>query len=890
MFDSKSTSYCGLFDFIDKCLFGPSDKAPPSYKITKPNVNSKIVSIRQSNNSHLITRNENILRKIPRQLVFYIPKHIMERHMPYGTTIQKILDSYIQRHRVNRNFLDKYMPGNFGIIIHPTNANDDIKFICPSVNIAMDNLLIDVKEIEVKSNNKMSIYMNNGQTYEYKISNQNILDMVPNTKHISLNESEKSDSLDLGLGTELEDSYNEVKCNNETVMRAKQESFRMMNEDLKQKQQLIDDQELFIKNLKDKVESLEEKYSESQSELETRLNEKDFDLQTKIAVFEANLYEGRQYFEEMLNEKDSLIKEKTIEVTRLKKKFGDDSNPTDELNDSSTNPDTFSKYDNINMENMKLLYEKQIEILKDKNDMLEKTCRNYRQGIKEMNKSIGYQQQADEMSSMHIFKDLMQELQRTNAQLETEKIDLKVRATRLAEDMENTRVEKDNLNKKLLSVDQLNHRLTSERSDLEQTYKTQLNYKQNEIFELTNGHMLLRTDYERIYAENENFKIMRAEYEDLQQKHSDLTQHYEQLYKEASDIVAGNNMLNEQVTANALQIGQLEEIVEDYRLKLDHLGHCNSELNTQKINLDMKLAEMEAKMEKYEFDLKDLDSLKTSKVEMEKLMKQFKELESELLEKNELIEQLNQAKEYLVDNNSRLLTNNIKIQLFVESMGLDLENMEQNASVKEYEFLRNQFKEAQAEIAELNKKNKEIELNSHYLNEQISRKEKDLVDLQAKLNDIEQELREFKDSYLNKIDAQTQSDDSEEPKAAVSSGNEDFMESIQLNFNELQEENEQLIDQIEKLKQTNEKALAFETQFKRLKDSYDETVEKLTNMEQTNAKLKAKLKQYIKQKKQAEPEQQAEATEAKNISEKGETKQQACRPFNLWNIFKGRGK
>ena len=176
------------------------------------------------------------------------------------------------------------------------------------------------------------------------------------------------------------------------------------------------------------------------------------------------------------------------------------------------------------------------------------------------------------------------------------------------------------------------------------------------------------------------------------------------------------------------------------------------------------------------------------------------------------------------------------------------------------------------------------------MNEQISRKEKDLVDLQAKLNDIEQELREFKDSYLNKIDAQTQSDDSEEPKAAVSSGNEDFMESIQLNFNELQEENEQLIDQIEKLKQKNEKALAFETQFKRLKDSYDETVEKLTNMEQTNAKLKAKLKQYIKQKKQAEPEQQAEATEAKNISEKGETKQQACRPFNLWNIFKGRGK
>lgn len=480
-------------------------------------------------------------------------------------------------------------------------------------------------------------------------------------------------------------------------MRAKQESFRMMNEDLKQRQQLIDDQELVIKNLKDKVESLEEKYSESQSELEVRLNQKDLDLQTKIAVFEANLYEGRQYFEEILNEKDSLIKEKNTELIRLKKKLGssadyDVNDDENELNSSSSNPETFSKYDNINMENMKLLYEKQIEILKDKNDMLEKTCRNYRQGIKEMNKSIGYQQQADEMSSMHIFKELMQELQRTNAQLETEKIDLKVRSTRLAEDLENTRVEKENLNKKLLTVDQLNHRLTSERGDLEQSYQSQLNYKQNEILELTNGHMLLRNDYERIYAENEKFMIMRVEYEELQQKHSDLTQHYEQLYTNASDIVTGNNMLNEQVTANASQIEQLEEIVEDYRLKVDHLGHCNSELNTQKINLDMKLAEVEAKMEKYEFDLKDLDSLKSSKVEMEKLMKQFKELESELIEKNELIEQLNQAKEYLVENNSRLLTNNIKIQLFVESMGLDLENMEQNSSVKEYEFLRNQFK------------------------------------------------------------------------------------------------------------------------------------------------------------------------------------------------------
>jgi hypothetical protein len=75
-------------------------------------------------------------------------------------------------------------------------------------------------------------------------------------------------------------------------MRAKQESFRMMNEDLAKKQRLIEDQDMVIKNLKEKIESLEESYSQARTNLEAKLNEKNVDLQTKIASFEANLYEG----------------------------------------------------------------------------------------------------------------------------------------------------------------------------------------------------------------------------------------------------------------------------------------------------------------------------------------------------------------------------------------------------------------------------------------------------------------------------------------------------------------------------------------------------------------------------------------------------------------------
>lgn len=209
-----------------------------------------------------------------------------------------------------------------------------------------------------------------------------------------------------------------------------------------------------------------------------------------------------------------------------------------------------------------------------------------------------------------------------------------------------------------------------------------------------------------------------------------------------------------------MQIAQLEEIVEEYQLKLDHLGHCNSELNTQKINLDMKLAEMEAKLENYELDLKDLQMLKNSKIEIEKLQKRFKELEIDLQEKNDLIEQLNQAKEYLVENNSKLLTHNIKIQLFVESMGLDLENMESNASVKEYEFLRNQFKESQMEINELTAKNKEIVLSSSVLAEKIGAKERELSDLQCKFQELNSEMSLLRARVLN--DVATQCDGDEE--------------------------------------------------------------------------------------------------------------------------------
>lgn len=81
----------------------------------------------------------------------------------------------------------------------------------------------------------------------------------------------------------------------------------MMNEDLARRQKLIDDQTLVMKSLREKIESLEEEHETARAELETRLSEREADLKLKIATFEANLNEGRHYFEDVLREKQAEI-------------------------------------------------------------------------------------------------------------------------------------------------------------------------------------------------------------------------------------------------------------------------------------------------------------------------------------------------------------------------------------------------------------------------------------------------------------------------------------------------------------------------------------------------------------------------------------------------------
>lgn len=86
-----------------------------------------------------------------------------------------------------------------------------------------------------------------------------------------------------------------------------------------------------------------------------------------------------------------------------------------------------------------------------------------------------------------------------------------------------------------------------------------------------------------------------------------------------------------------------------------------------------------------ERELTDMESLREAKIELGACKKKLSKVESELEEQRELVEQLNQAKEFLVENNSNLLTNVIKIQLFVESMGLDQTQIESLTKFNDYE-------------------------------------------------------------------------------------------------------------------------------------------------------------------------------------------------------------
>lgn len=164
-----------------------------------------------------------------------------------------------------------------------------------------------------------------------------------------------------------------------------------------------------------------------------------------------------------------------------------------------------------------------------------------------------------------------------------------------------------------------------------------------------------------------------------------LSHHYEQLYNQYNEMMNESALLCEQDQQRQTLVSELEQQLSDAQMKCEHLSQCNSELNTIKCEMELRLAEQSERFEQMEKDLGDLASLRESKNELAMCKERLGKLEAELDEQRDLVEQLNQAKEFLAENNSKLLTNIIKIQLFVESMGLDQAEIDSVPKVRAYE-------------------------------------------------------------------------------------------------------------------------------------------------------------------------------------------------------------
>lgn len=249
-----------------------------------------------------------------------------------------------------------------------------------------------------------------------------------------------------------------------------------MQEDLSRRQKLIDDQQMVIKSLREKVESLEEEHEKARIDFEMKLNEREADLKLKIATFEANLNEGRHYFEDVLREKQAeidVLKRRLDAEAREGSEVGEGDDEQEKsrqdkaLASSSRSSLVVERFGKLaTIDSLKSLYEHQLGLLRTRNEMLERTCANYAKGIKEMSANFGIQQHSDELASMATFKELMLDLQKTNVQLETERIDLQVRAAKLKEECDQVRVEKEHLSKRVASLTEANSKWQAERQEL----------------------------------------------------------------------------------------------------------------------------------------------------------------------------------------------------------------------------------------------------------------------------------------------------------------------------------------------------------------------------------------------------------------------------------------
>ena len=285
---------------------------------------------------------------------------------------------------------------------------------------------------------------------------------------------------------------------------------------------------------------------------------------------------------------------------------------------------------------------------------------------------------SDEIISFRMSKNdyttIIADIQKLNAKLETDKIDLEVRVKQLEEERNSLTTEKKNLSKKYLFADKERLKYVAEREIYDRQHLEVLNSKENEISLLNEQFIQLSEDFAMIENEHNELLNVKLEHDQLKITHRETTNAYEVLYQKANELYNTNQVLNNELNSTNRQNQELIQSLDELNIKLEHLENENSELNRNNIASRLKLDDLKEQLDAKVNEIKEINLYKRELADFNQLNHTIKRLNGENNDKNELIEQLNQAKDFLETTNSQLLVKNIKMQLYFENMNVDFEH------------------------------------------------------------------------------------------------------------------------------------------------------------------------------------------------------------------------
>jgi hypothetical protein len=117
----------------------------------------------------------------------------------------------------------------------------------------------------------------------------------------------------------------------------------------------------------------------------------------------------------------------------------------------------------------------------------------------------------------------------------------------------------------------------------------------------------------------------------------------------------------------------LRHKADDQTMRCELLSDENADLNRQAMSNQLRIEQLNAELGQKQADLNKLNDLKSIHLNVNEVKELNRRLDLELRDKSDLVDQLNRAKDFLETTNSQLLLKNVKMQLYLEDMGMSVE-------------------------------------------------------------------------------------------------------------------------------------------------------------------------------------------------------------------------